>query len=446
MSRPITPPDYWWTNGGGSFAFAFIGKTTVGSVTVDSGSDLSSGFSYIGYEAGATGEVTVDGSGSTWTNIFFDLDVGVSGQGTLNITNGGAVSNGNGFICESPGSTGVVTVDGNGSTWANSSCLSVGDSGQGTLNITNGGAVSNNYNGYIGYGDDSTGVVTVDGSGSTWTNSNSLYVGGSDYSSGGTGELSVGNGGSVAVGNMLKVWNPGTVNLAGGALTAVTLDHTDGGAFNFTGGLLSVGTFQGNLVNNGGTISPGSSPGLMTVTGDLTMSSGNILIELAGTARGTDYDAIDVTGALTLAGTLNVVLYGEFMPEYYDEFEILTAGTVSGVFDLITGGGLIAPNKYLVTVYNADNVTLVAALPGDATLDRSVDVGDLGILAGNYGAVGGQTWATGDFNGDGNVDVGDLGILAGNYGTSVPLGPIPEPATLSLLALGGLAILKRKRR
>jgi hypothetical protein len=44
-----------------------------------------------------------------------------------------------------------------------------------------------------------------------------------------------------------------------------------------------------------------------------------------------------------------------------------------------------------------------------------VDVGDLGILAANYGGSG-KTWAEGDFNNDGLVDVGDLGILAANYG------------------------------
>ncbi len=45
-----------------------------------------------------------------------------------------------------------------------------------------------------------------------------------------------------------------------------------------------------------------------------------------------------------------------------------------------------------------------------------MDVGDLGILAGNYGAVGGVGWTNADFNLDGCVDVGDLGILAGHYG------------------------------
>jgi hypothetical protein len=54
-------------------------------------------------------------------------------------------------------------------------------------------------------------------------------------------------------------------------------------------------------------------------------------------------------------------------------------------------------------------------VPGDANGDGAVDVGDLGILAANYGGSG-KSWAQGDFNGDGSVDVGDLGILAANYG------------------------------
>jgi hypothetical protein len=52
---------------------------------------------------------------------------------------------------------------------------------------------------------------------------------------------------------------------------------------------------------------------------------------------------------------------------------------------------------------------------GDANSDGMVDVGDLGILAANYGGSG-KSWAQGDFNGDTLVDVGDLGILAAHYG------------------------------
>jgi hypothetical protein len=54
---------------------------------------------------------------------------------------------------------------------------------------------------------------------------------------------------------------------------------------------------------------------------------------------------------------------------------------------------------------------------GDANLDGMVDVGDLGILAANYGSTL-ASWCKGDFTGDGCVDVGDLGVLAANYGSS----------------------------
>jgi hypothetical protein len=65
-------------------------------------------------------------------------------------------------------------------------------------------------------------------------------------------------------------------------------------------------------------------------------------------------------------------------------------------------------------------ITVVQSAPdliaGDANKDCAVDVGDLGILAANYGTASGATWEKGDFNDDGAVDVGDLGILAAHYG------------------------------
>lgn len=69
--------------------------------------------------------------------------------------------------------------------------------------------------------------------------------------------------------------------------------------------------------------------------------------------------------------------------------------------------------SYVLTISSA-----ALSIPGDANHDGMVDVGDLGILAANYGGSG-KTWEQGDFNGDGLVDVGDLGILAANYGTGV---------------------------
>jgi hypothetical protein len=67
---------------------------------------------------------------------------------------------------------------------------------------------------------------------------------------------------------------------------------------------------------------------------------------------------------------------------------------------------------------NMISVTYIVPIPGDANGDGKVDVGDLGILAANYGKTSGATWTMGDFTGNGAVDVGDLGILAANYGTN----------------------------
>jgi hypothetical protein len=66
----------------------------------------------------------------------------------------------------------------------------------------------------------------------------------------------------------------------------------------------------------------------------------------------------------------------------------------------------------------------LARIAGDANGDGKVNVGDLGILAANYGRnlqadsiEPSLWWGLGDFNNDGHINVGDLGILAANYGS-----------------------------
>src|SRR5262249_32019190 len=85
----------------------------------------------------------------------------------------------------------------------------------------------------------------------------------------------------------------GTLNLSGGKLTTKVLDEGDGGTFNFTGGVLSAQTVGFDLVNNGGTIAPGESPGMTHVMGDLTLTSGTLEIEVGGTLE-SQYDHLAV--------------------------------------------------------------------------------------------------------------------------------------------------------
>ncbi|MFW6155458.1 MAG: PEP-CTERM sorting domain-containing protein [Planctomycetota bacterium] len=78
-------------------------------------------------------------------------------------------------------------------------------------------------------------------------------------------------------------------------------------------------------------------------------------------------------------------------------------------------------------------------LPGDADLDGDVDLDDFVILKRHFGI--GGTWGEGDFDGDSDVDLDDFVILKNNFG----LHTVPEPATVTLLAIGA-AVLGRRRR
>ena len=80
--------------------------------------------------------------------------------------------------------------------------------------------------------------------------------------------------------------------------------------------------------------------------------------------------------------------------------------------------------------------------------DGTVDVTDLGIVGANFNADDMQ-WNTGDFNLDSMTDVADLGIFGANWSASQATGNtsafVPEPATLSLLAMSVLVIGRTRR-
>src|SRR6185369_10537384 len=79
--------------------------------------------------------------------------------------------------------------------------------------------------------------------------------------------------------------------------------------------------------------------------------------EIGGLTVGTDYDRAAITGAATLAGTLNISLINGFEPNIGDTFTIMTFGSRSG--DFATVNGTTIPNgKAFQKTVNATSVVL----------------------------------------------------------------------------------------
>jgi len=92
---------------------------------------------------------------------------------------------------------------------------------------------------------------------------------------------------------------------------------------------------EGLTVVNG-MLSPGNSPGLLSVEGSMNLAnSSHTLLELAGVIRGDSFDAIDVGDTLTLGGELEIVLLDDFNPQAGDSFLLLQAAQLQGQFDTI---------------------------------------------------------------------------------------------------------------
>ena len=82
-------------------------------------------------------------------------------------------------------------------------------------------------------------------------------------------------------------------------------------------------------------------------------------------------------------------------------------------------------------------------LPGDVTGDGFVGADDIvGVLTG-WGLTG-ATRQQGDLTGDAFVGADDYVQVLTFWGSGSPPEAIPEPATMGLLMLGGLAVLRRR--
>ncbi len=88
----------------------------------------------------------------------------------------------------------------------------------------------------------------------------------------------------------------------------------------------------------------------------------------------------------------------------------------------------------------------LSLLPGDVIGDGLIDGDDLGIILANWGKSG-MSRAEGDLSGTGTVEGNDFSEVLSYYGQNAPEPPgVPEPATLGLMVMAGLAMVMRKRK
>jgi T5SS/PEP-CTERM-associated repeat protein len=344
------------------------------------------------------------------------LKVGENGFGTLSITNGAQVeltgSDGNVFVGYNLGASGGLLV-----TDAGSELLMDGhgrlEIGNGQLTITAGGKITQAsddgccmYNAYI----DPSASAAVDGAGSSWTTVNGILVGG--------GTLTVFNGGSVGSGVTVQ---------AGGTVKGN-------------------GTIVGELDNFfNGIVAPGLPIGSLHVTGnyiELQSPSSHLQIEIGGTAAGTQYDQLLVSGGMGVSSYLDVSFVNGFVPHLGDSFKILDFSSFNGNFAAINLPAIASDLMWSTWRIHIDG-TLLVTVPGDYNGDGTVDAADYTIWRDSLGQMGSGLAADG--NGNGVVDQGDYNVWKMHFGGHVGSGAasnaeVPEPAAWLLLVVGMISI------
>ena len=223
-------------------------------------------------------------------------------------------------------------------------------------------------------------------------------------------------------------------------------------------------------------VAPGDSAGTLNVDGNLTLSNDGVDyatldIEVVGAAA---VDRVAVTGNLSVGGgnlavTMNVPSVN-YKPADLTGLEIATCDGMLDTtpFNAIAKAAFASVGDAGVQAAVAAHWTIEASdvtyddtagkivldgsnwtgFTGDADLSDFVDLADLSTLAFNWESSTGMTWLTADFDLNGTVNLADLSALAFHWEQSASGGapPVPEPVTLGLLAVGGLALLRRRRR
>lgn len=260
-------------------------------------------------------------------------------------------------------------------TWLGNGALRGWDgaaiSNTGTFNDQNSGGASvySTYNSNFSFTNATGGSYNKTGAGTTtfavsFTNAGSLYVQGGSlvFSAGFTN-----SNGAVLVSNGASLISSTSLSLG-------------------TGTLSGTGTLTAPSISAGGLVSPGSSPGQLNVTGDLTLlSTASSLFEIGGTTQSTTYDFLNVSGNATINGSLAVTFTNGFQASVLNSnvFTIVSAASLTGTFtNAANGAQLLTSNGagFFQVNYSGTSITLSNFTPVPEPSTYALLAAGLGVL------------------------------------------------------------------